>query len=236
MRQSPTSQRTLVHDGGTRLTLRASCLPATPACDLTKQRDAAIRVLSRRLAGQTEIANPVVRADSAANIVVELPGVTNSGQVADITALLTGTGAVAILDTGDAVLQIGTSTTGKTCVSSCEAGQYRVVFTGDEMDRSQVAARQDEASGHWVVMFGFAGSVKQQFADYTASHIGQSLTIISDDIVIASPTIQSEIDGSGEITGVNETEAKRLAAYLNSGSLSAALSVVTTELFMPSGG
>lgn len=236
VRQSPASQHTLASDGGTRLILRAACLPDAPACDLSKQRDAAMRVLSRRLAGRSAIANPIVRADGAANIIVELPGMTDSGQVADITALLTGTGAVAVLDTGDAIVEVGESTAGQTCTTSCEAGQYRVVFTGGQMDRSQVAARQDEQSGHWVVVFGFAGPAKQQFAAYTASHIGQALTITSDDIVIESATIQSMIDGPGEITGVDETEAKRLAAYLNSGSLPVALSVASTELVMPSGG
>lgn len=236
VRQSPASQHTLASDGGTRLILRAACLPDAPACDLSKKRDAAMRVLSRRLAGRSAIANPIVRADGAANIIVELPGMTDSGQVADITALLTGTGAVAVLDTGDAIVEVGESTAGQTCTTSCEAGQYRVVFTGGQMDRSQVAARQDEQSGHWVVVFGFAGPAKQQFAAYTASHIGQALTITSDDIVIESATIQSMIDGPGEITGVDETEAKRLAAYLNSGSLPVALSVVSTELVMPSGG
>ena len=236
VRQPTVSQHTLARDGGARLVLRAACLPETPTCDVTKQRTAAMQVLSRRLAGRSEIANPVVRADGAANIIVELPQVTDSGQVADITALLTGTGAVAVLDTGDTFVQIGANTAGQTCTTSCAAGQYHVMFTGGQMDRNQVAAKLDDVSDKWIVTFGFAGSAKQQFAAYTASHIGQALTITSDDIVIASATIQSEIDGSGQIGGASETEAKRLAAYLKSGSLPVATSVVTTELVMPSGG
>jgi preprotein translocase subunit SecD len=51
-----------------------------------------------------------------------------------------------------------------------------------------------------------------------------------------SATIQSEIDGTGQIGGASEADAKRLAAYLKSGSLPVALSVASTELVMPSGG
>lgn len=238
VRQSPTSHRMLAHDGGTRLTLRASCLPAAPACDLTKQRDAAIRVLSRRLAGRTEIANPVVRADGAANIIVELPGISGDAQITDITKLLTDVGGEAeILDAGDAILDAGTSVAGKTCVSACDAGQYRIVFTGDQMDPGQISVQQDtQHTGVWLVVFAFAGAAKKQFASYTASHIGQPLVITLNDVVISSPTIQSEIDGVGEISGLSEAGVRQVATDLKIGALPVALTVTTTEHVAPTGG
>ena len=236
LRQSVTPQHSLAQDGGVRLTLRAACLSTAPACTLTRERDAAIGVLTRRLAGRSDVHDPAVRTDGTTNIIIELPGFTGSTQIADITSLLTNSGAVAIIDTGSDVLPVGTSTTGETCVSACEAGQYRIAFTGNQIDRNQVAARLDNQSGKWVVQFGFAGSVRQQFASYTASHIGEYLTITVDDVVVESATIQSEIDGTGQITGVNEAEARQMAAYLNSGSLPAVLTVVSSELVTPSAG
>lgn len=236
LRQSVAPQHTLARDGGTRLTLRATCLPSAPSCDVTKQRVAAIRVLSARLAGRSDVQDPVVRADGSANIVVELPGITGETQIADITSLLTKNGAVAILDTGSDFLDVGTSVVGKTCTSTCNVGQYRILFTGDQIDRNQVAAVVDQQSGKWVVEFAFAGSARQQFAQYTATHIGQYLTIAANDVVVNSATIQSEIDGPGQITGTSQAEAKQMAAYLKSGSLPATLTVVSTEMATPSAG
>ncbi len=186
--------------------------------------------------GDSDVHDPVVRADGSTQIIVELPGITGSPQIADITSLLTSSGAVAILDTGSDFLPVGASTTGKTCVGPCEAGQYHIAFTGDQIDRNQVAAELDNQSGQWVVQFAFAGSARQQFASYTASRIGQYLTIAVDDIVVESATIQSEIDGAGQITGGDEASARQVAAYLKSGSLPAVITVVSSELVTPSAG
>lgn len=237
LRQSFAPQHDLVRDGGTRLILRATCLPTTPACDLTEQRDATIHTLSQRLTGRTDVNDPVVRADGAEDIIVELPGVTGATQIADITTLLTTSGAVAFLDTGATPLPLGTNIAGKTCISACTVDQYRIVFTGDQIDRGQVTARMDVAqSDKWIVEFAFAGSATQQFAQYTLAHIGQFLTITANDVVINSATIQSEIDGSAEITGMTQPEAKQLAAYLKSGVLPATLSVKSSVLVTSSAG
>lgn len=236
LRQSVTPQQSLTQDGGVQLTLRASCPPTAPTCNLAKERDAAIGVLTRRLAGRSDVHDPAIRADGPTNIIVDLPGILDSTQIPDITSLLTSSGSVAILDTGSDVLPVGANTAGKTCASACEAGQYHIAFTGDQIDRKQVVAQIDNQSGQWVVQFGFAGSARQQFASYTASHIGEYLTITLDDVVVESAIIQSEIDGAGQISGVNEAEARQIATYLNSGSLPAILTVVSSELVTPSAG
>ena len=227
-------QRSLERDGGTRLTLRASCLPFAPACTLTQLRDAATRILSQRLAGSADVNDPVVRADGLANIVVELPGITSETQIANLTTLLTERGSVAILDTGSQMLPIGTTTAGKTCVTSCESDQSPIVFTGEQIDRTQVNVQNDQQHQAWVVTFGFAGSARQQFADYTASHIGQFLTITANDVVTESAVITTEIDGPGQITGLSQAEAQHLAADLKSGPLPVAVTLISSELAQPS--
>lgn len=237
VRQSTTTQHALAQDGGTRLTLRASCLPAAPACDLTKQRDAAIAALTRRISRNTSVLGAVVRTDGATNIVVELPGISDDAQIMDITKLLTDVGGkVEILDASDAILDTGASVAGKTCVSACDAGQYRVVFTGDQMDPGQISVQQDtQHTGVWLVEFAFAGAAKKQFAEYTASHIGQPLVITLNDVVISSPTIQSEIDEAGEISGLGEAEARQIANDVRLGALPVALTLITTEHVAPTG-
>lgn len=234
--QSVTPQHSLAKDGGVRLTLRAACPPAAPTCNLAKERDAAIGVLTRRLAGRADVHDPVARADGPTNIIVELPGITGSTQIADITTLLTTSGTVAILDTGSDILPNGTSVIGKMCSSSCAPGQYHVVFTGDQIDRNQVAAQPDNQSGKWVVQFTFAGSARQQFASYTASHVGENLTIAVDNVVVESATIQSEIEGNCQISGMAEADARLLAANLKLGSLPVALTIVSSETVTPSAG
>ena len=235
-RQSATPQHSLAQDGGVRLTLHAACPPTSPACNLAKERDAAMGVLTRRLTGRSDVHDPVVRADGSTNIIVELPGITGNAQIADIITLLTTSGTVAILDTGSDSLPSGTSVVGKICSSSCAPGQYHVAFTGDQIDRNQVAAQPDNQSGKWVVQFAFAGSARQQFASYTAAHVGEYLTIAVDNVVVESATIQSEIDNSCQISGMAEAGARQLAAYLKLGSLPAALTVVSSEQVTPSAG
>lgn len=236
VRQSVTPQHSLARDGGVRLALHVACLPTAPTCDLAKQRDAAIGVLTRRLSGRSVVHDSVVRADGSTNIIVELPDITGSTQIADITTLLTSSGMVAILDTGSDSLPVGANTAGKTCANACAPGQYHVAFTGDQIDHKQVAAQPDNQSGQWVVQFAFAGSARQQFASYTASHVGDYLTIAVDDIVVESATIQSEIDGNCQISGMTESDAQQLAANLKLGALPATITVVSSEQVTPGAG
>ena len=235
--QSLAAQHSLARDGGTRITLRASCLPAAPKCNLTKRRDAAIGALTRRISRDANDPGAVVRADSATNIVVELPGISDNAQITDITKLLTDVGGkVEILDASDAILDTGASVAGKTCVSACDAGQYRIVFTGDQMDPGQISVHQDtQHTGIWLVEFAFAGAAKKQFAEYTASHIGQPLVLTLNDVVVSSPTIQSEIDEAGEISGLSEAEARQVANDIRLGVLPVALTLITTEHVAPGG-
>jgi len=166
-----------------------------------------------------------------ADLVVELPGVKDDAQAVQ---LLTYRGALAILDTGTTQLPAGTDTTGKTCATACQPGQYPIVFTGQQMYANAVQAQQDPQTGRPVVFFAFAGADKQRFADYTRSHVGQYLTITADDVVIESATIQSAIDGVGEISGtMSLDDAKRLAAYLKSGPLPVRLVLIADERVTP---
>jgi preprotein translocase subunit SecD len=239
LQQSVTPQHSLAQDGGVRLTFRAACPPTSPACNLAKERDAAVGVLARRLAGRSDVHDPVVRADGSTNIIVELPGSTGSTgstQIADIITLLTTSGTVAILDTGSDILPSGTNVISKMCSSACAPGQYHVAFTGDQIDRNQVAAQPDNQSGQWVVQFAFAGSARQQFASYTAAHIGEYLTIAVDNVVVESATIQSEIDNSCQISGMTEADARQLAANLKLGALPAVITVVSSDQVTPSAG
>ncbi|HEX9070168.1 MAG TPA: hypothetical protein VF807_15470 [Ktedonobacterales bacterium] len=225
-------QHTLMTDGGSRLTLQASCLPDKPGCVIGNWLDTTKQVLTRRL-GSLAITDSVVRVEGADHIVVELPGVTNDAQV---VSTLTEHGGVAILDTGTTLVAVGTDVTGKTCAATCAARQFHIVFTGDQIDPSSINAALDPQTNQPAVAFAFAGAAKDDFAKYTASHLGQYLTIAANDNVVESATINSQIDGLGQVSGGNMTvsEAQHLAVLMKSPALPLHLTVLTNEVLQPS--
>ncbi|MGE5335606.1 MAG: SecDF P1 head subdomain-containing protein [Nitrososphaerota archaeon] len=231
-------RHTLARDGGVRLTMRASCLPSAPTCNLAQQRAAAVGALARRIAQNTAIKDAVVRAEGAADIVAELPGVTQDAQAVSIAALLTNIGArVEFLDAGGTSPNVGANVARETCAGACDPGLYRVMFTGDQVDAGTVRAVADsQRAGTWVVAFEFTDAARQQFASYTESHIGQDLTITVNDVVVWSAAIQAKIDGLGQISGLTEAAARQLASDLKAGFLPVALTVITTEFVTTSGG
>jgi preprotein translocase subunit SecD len=98
-----------------------------------------------------------------------------------------------VIDTGSNQLQQGTDVTGQTCITTCQTGQYKIVFRGQDLDTNSVAAGNDSTTGQPIVTFAWSNrdNARTNFANYTNSHIGQYLTIILDNQVIESATIQA---------------------------------------------
>lgn len=218
--------------GGLRVTLQATCLPTAPGCDVSKQRDEAVSILSRRLSQPGGVAGAAVQADGQSGVVVDLPGVSD---IASVRPLLTSTGAVAFINSAGQPLDAGTDLSEELCTSTCGPGQYKILFTGSQLDASQVGATQDQSTSEWVVLFEFAGDARSQFEQYTRDNIGKYLTITLDGVVIECAVIQSEIDGQGEISSGSMTQrkAQQLAAMMISDPLPVALSVASTQTAAP---
>ncbi|MGH2487516.1 MAG: SecDF P1 head subdomain-containing protein [Ktedonobacterales bacterium] len=145
-------------------------------------------------------------------------------------------GRVWFLDSGDTQAVIGSDVTGSTCVSTanCQPGQFRIVALGLDVDPASVSATTDRQTGMPVVTFAFKDAARLQFAAYTRQNIGLNLTITLDEKVIESATIQSEIDGQGQITGLaSEWDAQRLAIFLKDGTLPLDLTVRTELVEQP---
>jgi preprotein translocase subunit SecD len=230
-------QYTLAHDGGYRLTLRATCPPTAVGCDLMKRRDAALPLLADRLTERTSVPDVVVRAAGPTDIVVELPQVTHERDAGRDVSLLACCGAVAILDTGEQPLALNESTAGRTCVAACQAGQYPIAFTGEQIDRQSIYVGSDSSSGppQPVVLLAFTSAYQPRLAGYTRTHIGKYLTITADGVVIESALIQSEIDTALQIRGFSTVDAaQQLADVLWVGSLPIALTLVGEERVAPS--
>lgn len=53
------------------------------------------------------------------------------------------------------------------------------------------------------------------FADYTGRSIGQQVAIVVDGVVLSAPSIQARLEGTMQISGMEETVANRLATILS---------------------
>ncbi|MEO7003420.1 MAG: hypothetical protein ABI068_16490 [Ktedonobacterales bacterium] len=219
--------QTLAQNGGVRLTLEVACPATDTHCTIAAQMQNEISILTQRAQNGLGIADASVKRLDATHIQVDLPGTQNTPRVADVLAKR---GQIDILDTGDQILPVG---------QMVQPGAYPVVFTGAQIDPNSVTVTVDAntrqgGTGQPIVTFAFQGSARQAFADYTEQHISQSLTIALDNVIIESTTIQSQIDGQAQITGLgSQTNAQALAAYLKSRPLPLPVVVVSETYIQP---
>jgi preprotein translocase subunit SecD len=206
--------------GGVQFVFQASCPQADPKCDKLSVMPQVVDNINQRIIQGLAVGEPTVR-QSGDSVLVELPGFTNAAQA---SALLGKTGEMNIIDTGSTNLPVGTEVT---------PGQYPVRFTGAQLDTGQIGAGLDQSSRP-IVTFAFKGPAKAAFAQYTAKNIGNFLTVTLDNRVINSATIQSEIDGPGQITGIGSiNDAQQLAALLKYGALPLPLNVISSQEIAP---
>jgi len=188
-------------------------------------------VLARRAsaAGYSDVV--VRKGGDEQTVVVEAPGASDGQQ---LVPLMTSSGQIFFIDTGDKALSVGDDVSGNLCESRCTPGRFAVLFRGEDLDANQVSAGLDTSTQQPIVTFQFKDDAKTRFADYTGSHVGQYLTITLDGKVIESAVIQSQITGPGQISGnFTMTEAKTLAAELKSGALPLMLTLVNVEQVAP---
>lgn len=213
--------------GGIQFVMQAECPPQKPKCDVSQYMSSVIANVQRRVNGALAVNDAVVRQEGTDRISIEIPGLQNDQQARQ---LLGQTGQMNVIDTGGTPLSNGTDVTGQTCTSKCASGQYKIVFTGAQLDVNHISAGIDSTTSQPVVTFAFTGSAKSGFATYTQKNVGNYLTITLDNKVIESAQIQSEIDGTGQITGIgNITAAQNLATILKYGALPLPLNLVSEQ-------
>ncbi len=194
--------------GGLQFILQAQCPANKPNCDKAGAMPAVITAIQKRVSGGLGVNDAVVRQAQTDEILIQLPGIRDDTQA---RALLGQTGHMEIIDTSGQPLTIGSTVT---------EGQYPVVLQGSDLDPNSISAQIDSQTNQPVVVFTFQGAAKSKFATYTRNNVGKYLTITLDNKVIESATIQSEIDGQGQITGIGTlTQAQDLATTLKYGAL-----------------
>ena len=217
--------------GGIQVVMQATCPPDDLKCDISQSMPGVISNINTRVSHGLGLNDAVVRQQGNDRILIQLPGLTSDK---DALNLIGKTGDMRIIDTGGTPLQVGQNVTQQMCTTKCATGQYKVVFTGKQLDSNSISAGLDSQTNQPIVSFAFSGDAKNKFGDYTRANVGKYLTITLDGVVIESATIQSEIDSTGQITGIPSiTDAQNLATELKYGALPLPLHVASESQLAP---
>ena len=101
---------------------------------------------------------------------------------------------------------------------------YETILTGAGLKNVGLDSTQQ---GEYIIPIEFNPDAAEKFAEHTASHVGQSLCIVLDKVVISCPTIRDHIpDGRASISGQFTLDsARQLAIQLRYGALPVPLRV-----------
>jgi protein-export membrane protein SecD len=229
--------------GGIQVLLEAD-LPADEKVD-PEAMATARKIIENRVNG-LGVTEPLVQLQGTRRIIVELPGLEREEQA---LALIRETGLMEFIDTGSQFLPVGTTvhtdyTPGQPLSEAPAAPQfteegepiYHTVMTGEALKSAGVATDNSKGYIEYMIAFELNPDWASFFSDYTASHIGQFLTIVLDKDVISSPRIETRIpDGRGTITGsFSRDEAQSLAVQLQYGALPIPLRIESNQKIGPS--
>ncbi len=192
--------------------------------------------IENRVNGGLGVNEPSIRTQQTAgkySIAVELPGLNGGNQQQQISTLLKS-GVLEFWDTGSTSAQEGTAFDPTQYTSS--NGGTKPLFTGKDLDPNSLSVGQNSQTGGtgYVINFGMQGAAFGRLGDFTKAHIGDYLTITLDRQVISSPVIQSQLPGTGQITG-NFTldQATQLVNVLKYGALPVPLTIASYETVSP---
>tara|TARA_E500000178_G_scaffold88827_1_gene87701 strand:+ start:5174 stop:6730 length:1557 start_codon:yes stop_codon:yes gene_type:complete len=182
---------------------------------------------------------PVIQQQGAERILVQLPGVDDPEEVKRLlgrTAKLT----FQLVDTSITPTEArdrGRVPPGTVLLpSDQDDGQFfvvekRVMVSGELLETAQATFDQNNRPS---VSFTLNATGAKKFGRVTGTNIGRPFAIILDDKVVSAPTIQSQIFGSGQITGnFSVAETNELALILRAGALPAPLIVMEERSIGP---
>jgi len=182
---------------------------------------------------------PVIQRQGADRILVQLPGVDDPEEIKRLlgrTAKLT----FQLVDTtmsAQEAMDRGRTPSGSVLLpSDSDDGQFyvvekRVMVSGELLETAQASFDQNNRPS---VSFTLNASGAKRFGRVTGANIGRPFAIILDGKVVSAPTIQSQIFGSGQITGnFSVAETNELALILRAGALPAPLIVMEERSIGP---
>ncbi|MEW5991221.1 MAG: protein translocase subunit SecD [Chloroflexota bacterium] len=183
-----------------------------------------VRGIIEARVNSTGVAEPVVVTSGTDRIVVELPGVTDTGTVRQLVGQ-TGRLDFVPIPVGTQVSQGQTlDLDGVTACSGTGAiSTICILFSGDQL---QAATLGQDSQGGRAVNFNLKDGGQQLFSAWTAAHVQEQFAIVLDSVVISAPVIQQAISGGtvqitneGTIGGMPQQEATNLVNVLRFGAL-----------------
>lgn len=105
---------------------------------------------------------------------------------------------------------------------------YEVISDGAELETASVQPGVDQ-SGRPVVSFTFKGDSATKLQTFTAQNIGKPLTIVLDNRVESSATIQDVLPGQGQISSQTTQDRDSIYNVLRYGSLPVGFDVETSR-------
>jgi len=182
------------------------------------QIEGVVDVISRRI-NAFGVTEPLIQQSGSNEIIIQLAGVTD---IEEAIILIGGTAQLDFRECFDPACSQN-----QPALAEGNGGVTKHL-TGEFL-RPTSAVVSDPTTGLPVVTFDFNGEGSRMFEQITRRNIGQPLGIFLDGVLISNPTVQAVIAGSGRITGVSRTDARRIAIQLNGGALPVSISVVRQE-------
>lgn len=112
--------------------------------------------------------------------------------------------------------------------------RYKVWLTGSDVADAQGRAKTSSSTGasEYVVALEMTEAGTKKFADATTTNLGKSISILYDDKIISSPTVESAITtGEAVINKIGSLEeANSLASTIRIGSLSLELEEISSKV------
>ncbi len=195
--------------------------------------DAARIRIEQRVNGGLGVNEPSIRiqkTNGQPSISIELPGFSGNQQQAINNLLKTGT--LEFWNTGQTSLPEGST------LNPASYAQYnpggKALFTGNDLDPSSLKVGQDSQTGAYDIEFSMKGDAIGRLSKFTANNIGSYFTITLDRSVVSSPVIQSQLPGSGQITGrFTLDQAQQLVNVLKYGALPISFNIGSQESIGP---
>ena len=176
------------------------------------------------------------RAETDAEILVQLPGVDDPAHIKEILRTAAMLELVKVVDgpfqsreealaKNGGVLPLNSQILKSVARAGTQEGWYILdrtpVVTGRDLRDSH--AQQGEL-GRWETSFVLTQDAARRFERFTDGNVGSRLAIVLDKYVLSAPTIQTKISDNGRITGAaNHEEASDLSLNLRAGSLPASV-------------
>ncbi len=232
--------------GGTQIVLETQDAPGRTAD--SESTDRALEVLRRRV-DALGVAEPSLTRSGERRIIVELPGVQDPREAAEVIGRTAQLTVHPVIGLGGPNADAGPSTAGRTVLPDEQGQQLHlgpVALTGEGV--SSASAGTDEHGTAWLVSVDFTGAAGEAWQRITAAAAcappgdpARRIAIVLDQQVISSPEVDPSVacdvgigGGSTQITGTfAPEEARDLAALIEGGALPVPVEVIEQRTVGP---